>query len=121
MKRKLKLTKKKIISLAVVIALFAIAAMGTLAYFTDSDTAHNVITTGKIDITLNDKTIEAGVMVDFPPKGVIGVMPTQTVDKIVSVTNSGVNDAWVRIWIDPANQEQSRRDRTRIHHQPDRQ
>ena len=102
MKRKFKLTKKKIVSLCIVVALLAIAGMGTLAYFTDSGTAHNVITTGKIDITLNDKTIEAGVEVDFPEDGVFGVMPTETVDKIVSVTNSGVNDAWVRIRIEPA-------------------
>ena len=102
MKYRLKLTKKKIVSLAVVIALLATAVAGTYAYFTDEDIAHNVITTGKIDITLNDKTIEAGVEVDFPEDGVFGVMPTQTVDKIVSVTNSGEGDAWVRIWIEPA-------------------
>lgn len=102
MNRKFKLTKKKILSLAVIVALLAIAAMGTLAYFTDTGTAHNVITTGKIDITLNDKTIDAGVVVDFPEDGVFGVMPSETVDKIVSVTNNSAGHAWVRIRIEPA-------------------
>ena len=96
---KFKLTKKKIVSLAIVAALLSIAAMGTLAYFTDSATAHNVITSGGIDITLNDKTIQSGVEVDFPDEGITGVMPSQTVDKIVSVTNHDA-EAWVRIHID---------------------
>lgn len=96
---KIKLTKKKIVSLAVVVMLFAVAAMGTFAYFTDSVTAHNVITSGKIDITLNEKMMQAGVLVDFPEEGLLGVMPGRTVDKIVSVTNNSAGSAWVRIRI----------------------
>lgn len=97
MNRKLKLTKQKIVSLAVVVALFAVAAMGTLAYFTDTATARNVITTGKIQITLNDKTVQSGVLVDFPEDGVFGIMPGVDVDKIVSVTNDSAVEAYVRV------------------------
>lgn len=94
--RRIRWTKKKIASLAMVAALFAIAAAGTLAYYTDAVIAHNVITTGAIDITLNDKTLQSGVLVDFPTEGITGVMPSATVSKVVSVTNEAA-DAWVRI------------------------
>ena len=46
--------KKKIVSLALAVCLIAIAAVGTLAYFTDKDAKTNVFTTGKVDITLNE-------------------------------------------------------------------
>jgi len=92
--------KKRIVSLAVVAAMLSIAAMGTLAYFVDEATAHNVITTAAIDITLNDKTVIDDVIVDFPSfeeGGIGGVMPGTSVSKIVSVTNDGASAAWVRI------------------------
>ncbi len=47
--------KKKIITLCLVIALAATAIIGgTLAYFTDTDNADNVFTTGKVDISLQE-------------------------------------------------------------------
>ena len=47
--------KKKILSLCLVLALAAVAIVGgTLAYFTDTDNADNVFTTGKIDISLEE-------------------------------------------------------------------
>lgn len=94
--RRIRWTKKKIVSLCVVIGLFAIAAAGTLAYYTDEVLAHNIITTGVVDITLHDQTEQYGVLVDFPEGGISGVMPGITVSKLVSVTNEQA-DAWVRI------------------------
>lgn len=48
--------KKKILALCVVVSLSAVAIIGgTLAYFTDTDTATNVFTTGKVDIALEEK------------------------------------------------------------------
>ena len=47
--------KKKIIALCLVVALALTAVVsGSLAYFTDTDKADNVFTTGKVDITLNE-------------------------------------------------------------------
>lgn len=47
--------KKKIIALCLVIALALTAVVsGSLAYFTDTDKADNVFTTGKVDITLKE-------------------------------------------------------------------
>lgn len=94
--RRLRLTRKKIASLAIVVALFAIAAAGTLAYYNDTVMAHNIITTNGVDITLNDQTVQSGVLVDFPAGGISGIMPSATVSKVVSVTNEAA-EAWVRI------------------------
>ena len=94
--RRIRWTRKKIASLAMVIALFAIAAAGTLAYYNDSVVAHNIITSSAVDITLNDLTEQSGVLVDFPEGGISGVMPSATISKVVSVTNEAA-DAWVRI------------------------
>ena len=47
--------KKKIIALAFVVCLAITAIAGvSLAYFTDTDDATNVFTSGKVDITLNE-------------------------------------------------------------------
>ena len=49
------MTKKKILVLALTIAMAAILAVGgSLAYLTDKDNATNVFTVGKVDITLNE-------------------------------------------------------------------
>ena len=46
--------KKKILSITLVVALVAIAAMGTIAYFTDKEEVNNVMQFGKVDITLTE-------------------------------------------------------------------
>lgn len=89
--------KKKILFAAAVLVCIAIAAAGTLAYFTSGTTVHNVITTGNIDIELVEKTIENGVQVDFPEEGISGVMPATSASKIVTVKNVGAADAWIRV------------------------
>lgn len=93
---RIRLTKKKIATLAIIVALLSIAAMGTLAYYTDEVVMHNVITSGAVDITLNDQTEIDGVLVDFPEGGISGVMPGKAVSKVVSVTGEDAA-AWVRI------------------------
>ena len=62
---------------------------GTLAYFTDSTTAHNVIMTGNINIEIIEK---------FDSNAV--AMPGTEVEKVVQVQNTGANDAWVRVAVD---------------------
>lgn len=53
--------KKKIISIALVVAMIAIIAAGSFAYFTDTDDATNTFTVGKVDITLTEpKWVESG-------------------------------------------------------------
>ena len=48
--------KKKILLVAAVVMCLAIATAGTLAYFTSEDTAHNVITSGDVNIELVEQT-----------------------------------------------------------------
>ena len=88
--------KKKIVAAALIVSMLSISAMGTLAYFTDTGIAHNVITSGKVDITLNDAM---GYDEDNQPvRELKGVMPGETYDKVVSVTNEADSqNAWVRI------------------------
>jgi len=48
--------KKKIVVIALVVSLAVMAIAGaSLAYFTDTDDATNVFTSGKVDITLNEE------------------------------------------------------------------
>ena len=94
--------KKKIFSVALVVCCTAVMAFGgTMAYFTADDVAHNVITSGKIDIDLVEKVVvdsatgDAEVVEDF---FVEGVMPGQEVSKIVLVENEQyAEDAWIRV------------------------
>lgn len=97
--------KKKIFSLALVICCAAVLAFGgTMAYFTADDVAHNVITSGKIDIKLNEITLkvdpETGEPIPF--ENVTGVMPNEQIDKIVSVENINLAaPAYIRVLVKP--------------------
>ena len=69
----MKNTKTKIIVLALAVALVAVCAMGTVAFFTDRSTATNVITTGGVDIELLETAVKDGEVVPF--EDVSGVLP----------------------------------------------
>ena len=94
--------KKKITALCLCVALLAIAVVGaSLAYFTDTKSATNTFTVGnvKIDLIEQEKTKEG--LKDFtqdktlvPGKSNDG----NAVSKIVTVENTGKNDAWV--WVE---------------------
>lgn len=86
--------------------LVALVALGTAAYLTKEVHTTNVITTGNIDITLQEftTTVKDGekVPVAWPENGISGVMPGQSVDKLVSVENEGSGEAWVRVQVTSA-------------------
>ena len=91
--------KKKVLVTALLVLCLALIGYGTVAYFTADGTARNVITSGKISITLDETAVDAtGAVSEF--KDVQGVMPGAEISKIVQVTNTGANDAWVRISVD---------------------
>ena len=87
--------KWKIVALCTVLACLSIVASGTLAYFTAQETAHNVITSGGIDIALIEKADTGDGLVDF--EDMDGVMPGAVVSKEVTVKNTGASAAWVRV------------------------
>lgn len=91
--------KKKLFILASLIICLTTVATGTLAYFTAEDQAHNVITSGKVDIELVEKKInEDGTEEAF--EDLIGIMPGTSVSKVVQVTNTGDAAAYIRIAVD---------------------
>lgn len=93
--------KKKAFLLAVVTICIAIAASGTLAYFTADDIAHNVITSGGINIEVVEKMKGAnGALLDFPKDGIQNILPGSSVSKIVQVQNTGASEAWIRVKVD---------------------
>ena len=67
---------------------------GTLAWFTDTETATNVVTTGKVDITLSEKGDEEGI-VEGDGLTYKNVMPGDIFKKEVEIENKK-NDAYVR-------------------------
>lgn len=89
--------KRKAILIAALTLVIALAFMGTLAYFTAQDTADNTITMGDVSIKIHE--VDGN---DEPWEDVIGVMPGDTVDKVVTVENTGSSPVWVRIKLTPA-------------------
>ena len=91
--------KRKLLLLSVMVICVAIAAVGTLAYFTTDAIAHNVITTGGVNIELSEW---ADAEKTQPFKDPSGVMPGMTVTKIAEVENTGASAAWVRVKVEKA-------------------
>lgn len=88
------MSKRKILSLAMALCMIAILATGaTLAYFSDSDRATNVFTTGKVDITLIDQFNQGSKLLP-------GTSTENNVAKVIKVTNNtGSENAYVRVHI----------------------
>lgn len=89
--------KRKLLIVSVLAILVAVTAAGTLAYFTDTGTAHNVITTGNVEIELKEWADEA---CEQPFQDKTGVMPGTKVTKIVKVENTGTGAAFVRLRVE---------------------
>lgn len=91
--------KRKLLFLAAAVICLSIAATGTLAYFSHEYRQTNVITTGKVEIELNEWTYnDEGEKVPF--ENLDGVMPGTDVTKIPEVENTGNSDAWVRVKVE---------------------
>ena len=91
--------KKKITILAVVAMCLAILASGTIAYFTAEDQAHNVITSGAVDIEIEEWQQTDEGLVPYPEDDPIDVMPGVTVSKIATIKNIEA-DAYIRAKFD---------------------
>ena len=112
--------KKKITAIFLCVALVAIAIVGaSLAYFTDTDKATNTFTAGGVEIKLIEQQRNAAhtALEDFENDKnlmpIVGsaqgeqeevdgvVLPTAEnyVDKIMTIKNTGVSDAYVRIFV----------------------
>ncbi len=89
--------KKKILIAALIVCLLAVAAYGTLAYFTSEDTTENIIKSGNLKVKLIETEIDDnGEEIPYVNEK-IGIMPGTTISKIVKAENVGRHDAYVRI------------------------
>lgn len=86
--------RKIIVLLAIIVLIVACASYGTIAYFTVQKKTTNIITSGNIDMILHDETSEEE---PFPPDGLSGIMPGDSLDKIVYIENIGDHDFYTRI------------------------
>lgn len=75
------------------IAVLALFSTGTLAYFTAEAEADNVITAGNLDLKIHDRLGSGEI---FPEEG-IQIMPGQTVEKSVTVENTGGHPMYLRV------------------------
>jgi len=98
--------KKKVLSVALVVALIAIMVSGTLAYFTAQDEVTNTFTVGsvKIEIFENDEATDSDTMeFDEPLTPVVNTQnpaaDVSYIPKVVEVKNTGANAAYIRTHI----------------------
>lgn len=93
----MKINRKTVLSTAAVLGVAALVAGGTIAYFTDKDTATNTFTVGDVDIILNERDFEGNTLTssqNLAPGNNEVAAP-----KVASVTvDQGSQDAWV--WVD---------------------
>ena len=93
--------KKKLTAIFLCVALVAIAIVGaSLAYFTDTQAAKNTFTVGNVKIDLIEQQKGESGLEAFESNKILvpGTSAKNAVSKIVTVKNTGKNDAWV--WVD---------------------
>lgn len=96
---------KKIFLLALAVLTVSILAAGTAAYHSVRGEADNVVTTAGISVALQEWADQARTQpyeVAHPGNKVEGVVPGQTVTKIVEVQNTGLSPAYVRVKVEKA-------------------
>jgi len=79
--------KKKILLLAAAVICVASFASGTLAYYTAEEKVHNVITSGAVDILIEEWQQSGNDLLSYPKDTPIAIMPGTAVSKIVTVKN----------------------------------
>lgn len=101
--------KKKILAVCLAVALLAIISYGTLAWFVSEDAVTNIFTVGSVKIQQNEQQHDddTGALEDFEQdQTLLPVADPQNpaadenyVEKIVTVTSTGNNPAYVRTHI----------------------
>ena len=94
--------KKRIFVCSVIAICLAIAAYGSVAFFTHEETATNVITMGNVKIELQELAIPSDGGDAIPFNDVIDILPGTDISKIVQIKNIGANPAWIRISVETA-------------------
>ncbi len=89
--------KRKLLILSVLAICIATLTTGTLAFFTYEDKAHNVITTGGVEIAVQEW---ADKEKQTPFENLDGIMPSMSATKIAEIKNTGASAAWVRVKVE---------------------
>lgn len=88
--------KKKILYIAAILICLSVITGGTYAYYTISDIARNVITTGGIEVTVVEQQMINGTLQAYPDQPIKILPASPPVSKIVSAKSNG-QAAWVRM------------------------
>ena len=106
--------RKVALTAAAVAMVGTLAVGGTLAWFTDTETATNVVTTGNVDIaihetddpgkTFDDSTVITDEGLSYGDE-VKGVTPGEHMTKKVAIQNTGENSALIKVTIDVENSD----------------
>ena len=95
----IKKNKRKVVLIAVIAIIVAVAIGSTAAYFTAVGVERNVITSGDIKIELKETMInDQGQEVPYVDPEV--VMPGDVISKMPKVTNTGDNPAYIRVKVE---------------------
>ena len=86
--------KQKLLIVFGIIIVLSLIVTGSYAYVTREGNAENVITTGKVDFEIVEKTDDDN---PFPEEGVSEVLPGDIVTKKVTVKNTGNQPIYARI------------------------
>ena len=92
--------KKKIVALCLCVALAVVAIGGaTLAYFTDTDKADNVFTTGKVDIALEENFEQNSKLLPATGSAQQGTLQNGVKKEVAVKVEAGSEDTYVRVHI----------------------
>ena len=83
--------KKRLSTVALALAMVVLISTA-VAYFTDIDTVNNVFTIGEVEIGLEEP--------DWTPEEHTKITPNQTIEKDPTITNTGINDAFVFLTVE---------------------
>lgn len=95
-----KMNKQKLIIIGtILLVMVGIVIGGTSAYFTSSETTHNIITSSGVGVEIVEGRVdEHGEVVPF--ENIVNALPGDTFSKIPRVINVDDGEVWVRIKVE---------------------
>jgi len=93
--------KKRMLSLALMTIFISLMALGSAAYFTVEGRATNIITTGTVEMELQEMQLVGEEEIPYPTQTITGVMPSQKVSKIPYIVGvEGTQPFYTRVKVD---------------------
>ena len=93
--------KKRMLSLALMTIFISLMALGSAAYFTVEGRATNIITTGTVDMELEEMQLVGEEEVPYPEDTITGILPSQKVSKIPYIVGvEGTQPFYTRVKVD---------------------